>query len=252
MSWVDVIKPQLSDHLPLLNSVGTHRLSILSWNILMKCAIYTFGPNNGFNIVENAKQYEARLRQTAAVLSRYFATPTFAGIAALQECPPAFEQQTTFVKLIGHLSGANLNYSSLQITKNVANLTIWDTTRWRQQAACPASPQEGPLQRALPTVLECLASGPAMRLGLWNVHLAWLADPGSDAYAAHCTSLAPQLAASLQQLDASVAIALGDWNLDVADLPTEGLTAMRVEHCSQSWKEGAPRHETVDGIVSLL
>lgn len=78
-----------SDHLPQILNLS-HDLSVMTWNILKRCALYEEPQkfyNNGFGIIESQYQYYVRLKKVACEISDIVNRDTTIKCIALQEMP---------------------------------------------------------------------------------------------------------------------------------------------------------------------
>lgn len=254
-----VIDARLSDHLPQLFSV--QGAEVLSWNILARCAVRAFGPNNGFNINEDRSAYETRLHSVGSLLAQFFAEGTpLSGVALLQEAPAESHQQLLLLQA-ARAGGCRVESRVKVLSGNMAVMTLWDAERWCLSSEESTSSFDF-ADRSLGTMFKTMLPGPSTLkggLGLINLHLKWVSDAETDParYARHCAATAASLSKALSSWPAPVAAAMGDFNLRVGDVAAAAkqqclpLRAELVEGSSQSWKKGGPCIETVDGVITV-
>lgn len=256
--WDDTIKQRISDHLPMMFTVKTGgRVAkrfdafprIISWNILKQCRNTGDATNNGFNISETHNAYLRRLQKVADLVALALG---LGEIVVLQECPATgtvhFE---TWMETIVGRCNSKPEFVATPVDSTMSLVTLWNQASWSL------------LSHYQPSYFASRASACEFegRLGgtmcILNVHLAWGGPPGSAQRKKHTTNLAKELATFLQATGANVAVAVGDYNLRVADLhstmrPFSKFGSASLINSSQSWAGRSPQKTTVDGALVHL
>lgn len=248
--WDDIIKKGISDHLPMMftvnGSVSWACPRIISWNILKQCRVTKDRPNNGFNISETPNAYLRRLRKVAGLVALALG---LGEIVVLQECPakdtPHFD---TWIKAVVKCCHSKPRFVVMPVDSTMSLVTLWNEASWRY------------VQHHTPSMFESRAIAcefedeDKTRMCILNVHLAWGGQPLSDELKKHTTDMAKKLSKFLQATCAHVAMAVGDYNLDVDSLqkqmrPRSKFQSACLINSSQSWNVRSPKATTVDGAL---
>ena len=252
LSWDEVVELQISDHQPPTFDVPGTEASVLTWNIMRKCRTAPRS-NNGFNMDEDDTAYETRLRAIGKLLVLCFSNDG-PGIACLQEAPSARRQQGMLLEAV-RACGHKVFSRDYCYGENTTALTLWDTARWKCDEKKSAQLLSEFGHRSVATALEPVNGGQS--IGFLNAHMPWQPRHGQgrpQRYEDFCGLMAEELHSTLSSWRADVAVAVGDFNMDVSDIDVaaclQGLDLRaHVVHKTCCTTKGRLVGETRDGMV---